>query len=65
MKRFVASALLVGAVIVGGVGQAAALTANHLSAPSALAASTVSKAGWHYHRRCWWRHHRRHCTHWW
>lgn len=69
MNRFIAPTLLASTVIVGlfaGIGKASAVTVDHLSAPSAFAAATVSKVGWHYHRRrrCWWRHHRRHCRHW-
>ena len=61
MKRFVPLSLLSGALFLclsAGGGQAAVsgsgLTVSH---PTAL----VQQAGW----RCWWRHHHRHCRHWW
>ncbi|HUJ36088.1 MAG TPA: hypothetical protein VLW88_00225 [Hyphomicrobium sp.] len=61
MKRFVSLSLLSGVAFLclsAGAGQAAVsgsgLTVSH---PTAL----VQQVYW----RCWWRHHHRHCRHWW
>jgi len=64
MKNYLPLSLIASAVVLcfaATSGQAAVPGARSAVPSASHHLSLISKTGWHRHRRCWWRHHHRHC----